>query len=174
MANAIKTKLGTTKTFTSSGGDVTMNMASINNGAGRISARADILGAATSSANFMRWKWAAKFKNSASPTVGYAHEIYMVPWDDESTPSRPYGNDSLGSSDAAFSTENYLRNLIFLGAVEADVANTTQTFIGGSREPFFIPTRYISLVYWNRSGGAASATGTDCAIYLTPVYDEIQ
>lgn len=174
MPAAIYVNKGASKSILSTGGDATMNFASITGvspGAGRAGTRLD-LGAYPRA---LTWRWYASIQLQATPIVGQSVDLFLVPWDDETTPGRPWGDfTGLASYDAAgfaFATENDLRNLLFMGSVIVDQAAAT-TFSGGGLVS--IPTRYVTPVWWNRSGATSNATASNHSCYLTPIYDESQ
>lgn len=164
--NAVYQKLGTQITFKESGGDVLWTPKNVANGAGRLSTRAD-LGAFPRAT---RYRWYAENQCQATPTAGALIRYYLAPWDDDSTPADPWGD--VGASDAAFATEGDLRNLLFLGAVIADVATADVVFSGGGFVD--LPYRYVSLVVWNASGAALTNDAAEHYFRLTPIYDDIQ
>ena len=171
MPTAIYVNKGTTKSILSTGGDATMEFGSVANAAGRAGTRLD-LGAYPRA---LTWRWFASIQLQATPTVGQSVDLWLVPHDDETTPGRWWGDFSnvtnYNTAGFAFATENDLRNLLFMGSVIVDQAAAT-TFTGGGLVS--IPTRYVTPVWWNRSGATANATNSNHSCYLTPLYDESQ
>lgn len=164
MANKIYLQRETEITFKSSGGSAAFTPTSVANGAGRISAQCD-LGAAPKS---RLYRWRVKTACAATPTVGNLIRLYLVCADDATDLD---GN--AGTSDAAYNTENLLKNLQHIGNVVIDVAGTGAQK-ASSLGAFEIASRYISVVWWNASGAALSATAGDHQLVLVPVPDEIQ
>lgn len=163
--NAVYGKAGTAVTFKASGGSVLFTPTSVANAAGRLSTRGD-LGALPRP---LLYRWYAETAAAATPTVGNWLEIRMAWWNDDATPGQPDGG--VGASDAAFATENDLKNLKKVGEVVCDAASATVFQASGL---IWIPVRYVSVVWWNRFGSALSATAGDHVFSLTPVFDDIQ
>ena len=149
--------------FINSGGDVTFSPASVADGAGRISAQHDF--GASSHANFFNWR--AETQAQATPTLGAVVRMFLV-LSDETTdlPGR------FGTSDAAVSTEDLLRNLTPLGHIVCDNAGANTKFI--RHGTVFIPTRYVSLLWWNDLGATLTSDNTEHFFDLTPIPPELQ
>jgi hypothetical protein len=160
MANEVLIKNGTSKTFKSSGGDVTFTPTSLANGAGRLSAVLD-LGATRAG----RYRIQVTTDFNAAPTAGNPLEVYLVRSDDNTV-----RDGALGSADAAVSDGDIRAQCLFCGILPADNTTTTQT---GS---FEVETgaRYVSVLWWNASGQALSGTAGDHSVTLTPIITEIQ
>lgn len=163
MANKIYLQEETAKTFKDSGGDVTFTLASLANGAGRISAQLD-LGAAPRAERYLVM---VEVKAAASLTLSVeVARLYMARGD---------GTDidgPVGTSDAAIAAETrFTSNLKYVGSVIAD-----QAAVGPFNRTFVIScqSRYLSFGIWNPSGQAFSSTGGDCFVKVTPIPDEIQ
>ena len=171
MPIAVYLRTGTTKSILSTGGDATMEFASVANAAGRAGTRLD-LGVYPRA---YTWRWYAEVQLQATPTVGQTVDLWFVPHDDETTPGRWWGDFSAvtnySTSGFSFATENDLRNLLFCGSIIVDQAAATKFTAGGIVQ---LPTRYVTPVWWNRSGATANATNSNHAMYLTPLYDEVQ
>jgi hypothetical protein len=171
MASANFVNVTTAKSILSSGGSATMNFASVTNGAGRAGSNLD-LGAYPRP---LSWRWYAEITLQATPTVGQSVDLFLVPWDDDAGSARPWGDfanvSGYNSAGFAFGTENDLRNLLFMGSVIVDQAAATKFTGGGIIQ---IPTRFVTPVWWNRSGATANATASLSLAYLTPIYDEGQ
>lgn len=166
--NAVYDKIGSPIVFKASGGNVTFTPKNIANGAGRISARAD-LGAFPRPT---RYRWYAENQCQATtPVVGYLIRYYLVFWDDDTTPGRGWGDT--GTTDAAFNTENDLRNIRYIGSLVVDTAAADVIFSGGG-EDIYIPYRYVSVVVWNASGASLTNDDTEHQFILTPVYTDVQ
>lgn len=172
MAGEIYIKTGTAFSFLSSGGSAAFNFSSTGNGAGEGSARLD-LGA------YPRpgwYRWYGQTAMQATPTLGSTVDILLGLYDDESTPGRAWGDlTSVTNYDNSatwnFATLDDLRNLYTVGSIVCDAAAATTFSAGGV---IFIPTRYITLVWWNRMGATSSATAADHSFYLTPLIEQVQ
>lgn len=163
MANKVYQQEETSKTFVDSGGDVAFTLASLANGAGRISAQLD-LGAAPRADRYLV---SVEVKAAAALTLSAeAARIYVARGD---------GTDidgPVGTSDAAIAAETrFSSNLRYVGSVIAD-----QAAVGPFNKTFVIThqSRYMSFGVWNPSGQAFSSTGGDCFIKATPIPPEIQ
>lgn len=164
MANAIKLNEGTVKVFTSTGGDATFTFTSVANGAGRLSAQLD-LGAAPR-AKWYRWVLTVKM---ASGGAGTLLRPYLV---EASSAATTYQDALAGLSDAAVASEViYQYGGKLLGPCLLQTTGTAAQVWSGKCRIF---SRYVSLMLWNATGVAASATGTDHVFRLEPVYDEVQ
>lgn len=164
MSNDILQKDGTAFTFKSTGGSALWTPTSLANGAGRISDQLD-LGASPRAAKF-RWVLRAKL---ASPTVGLMLRPYLI---EASTAAITYQDGILGVSDAAIASEvitQYSGKL--LGPCPIQTNGTAFQVWSGKCK---ILSRYVSLMLWNASGVAFSATATDHEFRLEPVNDQVQ
>lgn len=164
--NAIYDKRGTTIVFKASGGDVVFTPKAVANAAGRLSARAD-LGAFPRPGWFT---WYAETQAQATPTVGNLLRIYLGLWHDDDTPGDPDGG--VGAADAAFATENDLKNLKYIGRVTCDTAAADTVFQRSGL--VWIPTRYCSVVWWNALGSALTNDDGEHIFKLTPYYRDVQ
>jgi len=165
MPSKLYQAVETAITFKASGGDVTFTPKNIANSAGRISARAD-LGAWSKS---RLYRWYGETQCQATPTVGRSVDIYFAGWD-EDTPASAIGD--VGSTDAAFSTENDLLDLSFLGQIFVDAATASVKFVRGGL--ILIPYRYVSIVWWNATGASLTNVDADHIFRLTPFVPEQQ
>lgn len=174
MANLIKTNVGTTVSFLNTGGDALFDFSSTASGAGEGSARLDL--GAYPRGTMYRW-YAETQMQATTPVVGQTVDIFLGLYDDESTPGRAWGDLTTVTNYSSvaswnFATENDLRNLYPVGNIVCDtVAADTKFTTGGL---IFIPTRYITLIWWNRMGATSTADATEHKFYLTPMLDEIQ
>lgn len=150
--------------FKSSGGTVAFTPTSVANGAGHISAQYDV-GVAPKPRLF---RWRAKTALAATPTLGNLIRVYLSCADDTSDLD---GNAS--TSDAAYNTQDKLRNLQQIGNIIIDVAGTGAQK-GSSLGSIEIASRYVSVVWWNAGGSALSSTASDHQFVLIPLPDEIQ
>lgn len=166
MPNKVYVTQETRKVFKASGGDVLFTPTTLANAAGRLSDRAD-LGALPRSGWY---RWYAETQLQATPTVGAVLRVYLSHWDNDTGPADQDGD--VGAADAAFATENDLRNLKHIGNVIVDAATASVVFAASGL--VYIPVRYVSLVWWNQTGAALTATAADHFFALTPVPDEIQ
>ena len=164
MPNKIYTARETAITFADSAQtpSYTITLSALANGAGRISAQADR--GAGSTASWYRWR--ATIQQATAGTVGNTFEIYVSTSDG----TNPDGNE--GVADAALSAENKLKNMRLIGIVIADLT-TTNTNITASGD-CWIPTRYFSVVVWNRLGVALKTDTAVHSVKLTPIPDEVQ
>jgi hypothetical protein len=175
MTTNIYGTVGTTKKWTSSGGDYTFDFS---NGAagkatatGRLGARGDLgaILASGPSARAMLYRYYGKAKTGGSATglvVGNTMDMYLAGWNDDGTPANADGN--VGASDAEYNTAALLRNLIRLKPIVLDTTSTATQF-GARSGLILLPYRYVSPVWWNGTGGTLSTTGTDFEFGLTPV-----
>lgn len=164
MANAIKLNEGTAFTFKSTGGSALWTPTSLASAAGRLSTQLD-LGAAPR-AKWYRWVLLLKL---ASPSTGQPLRPYLC---EASSAATTYQDAVVGLTDAALTSEVAVQNGgKLLGPVSTQYSTTGfQCWSGKVR----ILSRYVTLVLWNQSGAALSATATDHEFRLEPVYDEVQ
>lgn len=141
------------------GADVAFSMEGIASAAGRVSAQYD-LGASPRDFLFM---WHGELLMQATPTQYRTIDFYAAgAYDADST--MIWGD--VGASDAALGDEDQLRNLLQIGSVVIEEANTTK-MVGGGR--FYWPHRYISIVGFNNSSGATiNATDSNFLFFLQP------
>lgn len=157
-----------TVSLLNTGGTGVFTFSSVANAAGRLSDRIDC----GDYPRALLWRWYFETQLQAStPVVGATIDLYAVFWDDETTPARGSGGVT-GASDAAFSTENDLLGLPHIGA--ARVRSTSADVVTAANGLLIIPTRYFSLVAWNRSGATTTADATEHKFYLTALYPEAQ
>jgi len=71
-----------------------------------------------------------------------------------------------GTSDAAVSAEDKLKNLTYIGSITVDEASTTPEFVMSTRVA--IVARYVHVVFWNATADALSSTAADCGFVLNP------
>lgn len=142
--------------------DAALTLSALAAGAGRISARYD----RGTAAKTTRYRWRATIQLATAGTIGEAFDIYASTSDGTS----PDGEE--GTADAALSSVNKLKNLIYLGSIITDTVSTN-TNITASGE-IEISERYLSIVVWN---GTTDALRTDTSVHhvtLTPVAPQIQ
>lgn len=162
MANKIYATPETPIVF-SPGTGTAISLASLANGAGRISARYD----RGSGAKPMRYRWQARTRSNVAPTVGMLVRLYLVTGQDGT-----YEDGGFGSGDIAIASEDLLRNVQLIGAVIADQASTTKDFVRSGI--ITIAAQYLRVAWWNATGQALHATGTNHEFTLVPYPEEIQ
>jgi hypothetical protein len=168
MANENFVQVTTAKSWLNTGGTAVWTFSSIANAAGREGAILDLGAYPRPSV----WRVYAETQLQATtPVVGNTIDMYMKTWDDDAGSARALGGLT-GTTDAAFATENNLLNLLPLVSIR--VSSTSADVVLSATGLVFIPTRYISLVGWNRSGATTTADATEHKVYLTPMYDQFQ
>jgi hypothetical protein len=161
MVAAIYQQIGTAVSFASAG-DVAFSAASVGFGAGRKSAQWD-RGASPQPAMY---SWRAKLKLQATPVVGETIDFYMA------TSDGTIIDGTTTAADAAFTDEDALPNMVYLGSVVVDMVTTDSIQASGT---FWMPSRYGVLVMWNSTAAETlSATAGDHDFIVTPIYDEVQ
>lgn len=164
MANAVKIQTGTPITFQDSGGTVTFTLNSLANGAGRISAQAD-LGAAPRPYMY-EIRVSAQF--AAALAVGAEMRVY-ISTSDGTTPDAV----KAGTADAAVAAETSLNNAQFVGALIADGTTDNDKQQRSFRVPIY--ARYVQIALWNAMGQALEPTATYASYAtLTPLYESIE
>ena len=144
-------------TWLNAGGSELLTLTSIAAGAGRQGALHDF-GTAARSPEFA-WRGWVKF--ATTPIVGERVKVYWKTSDGTS----PDNDD--GTGDIALSSEDKLKNLMFLGSIIVDQASTAPLFV--SSGDIYLPHRYGSPVFFNDTADALSSTATDHGFSLTPV-----
>ena len=158
---------GTTKVLKASGGDAVWTPANVANGAGRLLARLDLGDISSSTSRATWYRWYAENQCQATPTVGNLIRYYLSLWNDDTTPDDSDGD--VGASDAAFATENDLKNITHIGNVIVDAATADVVFAASGM--VYLPVRYVSLVVWNASGASLTNDNAEHVFKLAPVYD---
>jgi len=144
--------------------DVTYTLA-LNNlasGAGRQGDQYDF----GTSARADKFAWRAWVRFATTPVVGEIVRIYAKTSDGTS----PDNDD--GTTDAAVSAEDKLRNLTWLGNIVVDEAATGVTMAASGI--VYLPQRYFQTVIWNDTADNLVATDDLSGFSLTPVPLEIQ
>ena len=161
MTSKAQILVGTGLKYNNSSPDVAFSMEGVTTTNGRVSAQKD-LGASPRDYLFM---WHAKLQMQATPTQYKTIDFYAAAaYDGDS--SIVWGD--VGVSDAALGDVDQLRNLLYIGSVVIEEADTTVMVGGGA---FEWPHRYISIVGHNNATGATiNATAANFAFYLQP-YD---
>ena len=154
-------KIGTGVKFNGeAGADVAFSMEGIASAAGRVSTQYD-LGASPRDGLFM-WH-ASLFLQATTPVQGKTVDFYAAAAYD-AVATMIWGD--IGATDAALGDVDQLRNLLFLGSVVIEEANTTIMVGGGV---FEFPYRYISIVMHNNATGATTnATDSNMLFFLQP------
>lgn len=143
--------------FKASGGDVTFTCTSVAASAGRQSAQHDL---GTAARAFI-FNWRAYVKFATTPVVGETVDVYL-----KTSDGTHIDNDD-GTTDAAVSAEDKLKNLHYIGSIIVDEASTTPEFVGSGTCTIY--SRYVQVVFWNATSDAFSSTAADCGFELEPV-----
>lgn len=158
MPNKIYVAAETALTWTDSGGDYAMTLASLAADGVRVGAQHD--SGSGSRSRLYEWRFVVDGFSTA-PVVGETVDVYVA------TSDGTYVDGNVGTSDAAGSTVALL-NLLFLGSATVQTTTTTDDLvISGQVE---IAAQYISPVIHNNTADALSGG----RFILTPVPDEIQ
>lgn len=155
---AINQTQGTTVTWTSAGGDETLDLTSLANAAGRQGDEHDF------GATFperVRIELTVDF--ASAPTAGLTMDVYWASSDDGTN----YDGECTGA-DAAFARADCAR-LHYVGSLVASNDADPQR----ASWVFFLPARYGVPVIWNASGQALTATGTDQVLTVTPLVGSV-
>lgn len=162
MPNNIMVEDGTAIVWTSSGGDLAIDLSSLANNTGRIGAVHD-RGATRS----RRLRFEVQVDFGTSPTKGSTVDLYLATsadnsgWDGGTAPT----DSALGSADT-------LPQYVYIGSVILDDITSPH-----QRASFEIElgARYIApVIYNNGTGQSLSSTGTDQIVKMIPLVDEIQ
>jgi len=163
MANKLYGAVETAVTFTDTTGDYAITLNNLSYAAGRVSARAD-KGTGSQSTLF---KVFAQFQFDTAPVEGETVDIYIA----ESDGTNEAGN--VGSSDAAVSDADILKNLTYVGSVTAESASADTDFQAWFTTRIYL--RYYSIVVWNSSAADnLQATNNINKIIVVPVPPEVQ
>ena len=161
MANAIQQQIGTAVSFASSG-DVAFSAASVGFQAGRKSAQWD----RGASPQAELYSWRAKLKLQSTPVVGETIDFYMA------TSDGTIIDGTTTAADAAFTDDDALKNMLYLGSLVVDTTTTDSIQASGV---FRMTERYGVLVMWNNTAAETlSATAGDHDFIVKPVYPEVQ
>lgn len=161
MPNKIYVKPETAITWLASGGTYTFTPTSLGSNAGRQGGYGDL----TTSAHSRIYEWRAWIKPGGTRVVGEAVRIYLATGD-----GTIYDNDD-GTSDAAVSSSDKLRNVRQIGSIVIDENAAVTMAASGVVE---ISARYVAPIFWNGTANALSSTAGDFGFSLTPVPDEVQ
>lgn len=140
----------------------TITLASLANGAGRISAVIDNTTVRASMAEvFLRIKTGA-----SAPTVNTAVKVYLVR---RSNAGTDLADDALGTIDAAVTVEPAQAELLGSIIVDATTAKTYEKSVLA----YDLSPKY-SLVVWNSIGNALDSTGGSFVLQVVPITLESQ
>ena len=151
--------------------DCQIQLASVADGAGRQSVKAD-LGAERAEV----YKVRAAFEMAATPTAGDVIELYWAP---SSSSTAANGNAAnVTGADAAYAGYSAnlaasVKQLDFIG-VFVCTAQTTATVQVGEVGYFTPAERYGSLVVKNESGAAFHSDDVECHVVFDPIIQEVQ
>jgi len=160
MANEIKVKQGTTVTWTSSGGDEAINLASLANGDGRSGDEHDFGATFAGRAHVQM-----TLDFNAAPTAGATVDLY---WSSSADGTDYDGECS--ASGTAYNSEADMKRLHYVGALVCSNDTDPQR----ASWVMFMPTRYGLPVVSNQSGQALTSSGTAQTIKVTELIDEVQ
>jgi hypothetical protein len=163
MPSLIYVQPETAITWRNTAGTAVLTLTSVAASAGRQGALHDF-GALT--ARSRRYEWRAFVKFATAPVVGDIIDIYLK------TGDGTHRDNDDGTGDAAVSSVNKLRNLVWIGAIEVDEASTTPEFSASGE--IEVSAREVAPVFWNGTADALSATAGDHGFDLTPKPDEVQ
>jgi len=157
MANEVYQVLGTPVSFASAGG-VVFSAASVAFQAGRKSAQWD----RGASPQPDEYSWRAKLKLQSTPVLGEAIDFYMA------TSDGTIIDGTTTAGDAAFTDEDALKNMLYIGSLIVDTIVTDSIQGSGT---FRMYERYGVLVMWNNTvAETLSATAGDHDFIVTPIY----
>lgn len=160
MPREILQKQDTDIEWTSAGGDEVLTLTSLADGDGRMGDEHDF------GATFpQRVRIALTVDFNVAPTAGEVMEVFWSSSHDGTN----YDGECTGS-DAAYNAEADARRLHSVGVLVA--SNDTDPH--RASWVIFLPARYGLPVVFNQSGQALTNVGTDQAIIVTPLIDEVQ
>ena len=117
-------------------------------------------------ARTQRFAWRAWVQFATVPVVGEAVRIYVK------TSDGTYPDNDDGTTDAAVSAEDKLKNLTQIGTIVVDEASTVATMAASGF--VLLPDRYVAPVFWNATADNLKATDDTSGFKLTPVPPEVQ
>jgi len=150
---------GTAVVFTQSGGDVAADFDTVSAGAGHQSAQHDF----TDAARPFMYRWRAWTTMATDAVVGETIDWY---YKSGYTTSTRLDNDD-GTTDAAVSAEDKLKNLHYIGSIVMDEVSQTEMVASGT---IVIYERFIHIVMWNGTADATDATANLTGFALTPLF----
>ena len=156
-SKAFITAESTVKINGEAGADHAWSVEGVVDGAGRVSIQID-LGVAPRASWF---DWSCEILCQATPTQGAVFELFRAgaPEDDSTQIS-----GDVGAADAALGDVDQVRNLIPVGAVTVEEADTTKMVGEGS---FLHTQRYLTLVCLNSTGATINATDSNFVFKMT-------
>ena len=143
-------------TFQASGGTVTFTPTSLATLSGRQSAQHNF----GTLARATHYNWRAYMKFATTPVVGETIDIYL-----KTSDGTHIDNDD-GTTDAAVSAADKLKNLKYIGSIVVDEASATPEFSASG--VCFIPWQYLQVVFWNATVDSLSSTAADHGFILEP------
>ena len=170
MPNLIYQNSETTVFFTPSTATqntVNFTTTSLAAGAGRQSAQLDFGVAAV--ANLYHWRAFVQF--ATAPVVDEGVDVYLKTAGDSSSATAHPDNDD-GTTDAAVSSINKLKNLRYLGTIVVDEAVADVEMVASGTVE--ITARAIQVVFWNGTADALTSDVNENGFTLTPVPLEVQ
>ena len=138
------------------GADVAFSMEGLTDGAGRVSAQKDW----GSSARAFKYKATVSAQWQATPTQYGTLDFYLA----ESNDGTIIAGD-VGSSDAALGDLDQVKNLIYIGSLVVEEADTT---VMRAILEFESKARYFSVVGVNNGGATLNATDSNFDFLVTP------
>lgn len=165
------TLVGSTVTFSDTGGTVTMVFSAIATANGKVSAQfdKDSLKDATTGAMPSLWSGYCQLSFGTGPTMGVVGAEYFIVHAD-STGAVTSGG--VGTVSAGITTDQR-RALQLIGVLPVynTAANTTMTVFFNN---IYIPGRYFSLAWWNASGQTTESSSTKHKCVMTPMTNQMQ
>ena len=140
------------------GADIAWSVEGLTNGNGRVAAQHDL----GSGARNFQFAWTAEVQWQATPTQYGSLDFYVAGAPDDTAADV---DGDVGTSDAALGDADQLRNLVYIGSVVAEEADTTVMRASGM---FTHYTRYLSLVCYNDGGATINATDSNFTFKLIP------
>ena len=154
-------KIGTTLKFNGEGdADVAFSMEGVTDGNGRVSAQYDL---GLSPRNYL-FNWYAEGLLQATPTAGTSIDFFVVGAPD--IDSTMIAGD-VGAADAALTGAEEIVNLLQIGSLVVDTADTSKQVTFGTFEH---TSRYLSIVGINNTGATINATDSNF-IFLVTLYN---
>lgn len=153
---------GTPIVWSDTTGDLAITINNLAAGTGRVGARKDF--GAGPQPDAYSWRFTCQFETA--PVVGETVDLYL------STSDGSEEDGQIGTTDAALSAEDKLKNLLFLASLVVDVATVDIDFtVSGVVS---IPTRYVSPVVFNNTADNLQATNDTGEFTLTSIPPDIQ
>lgn len=162
MANKIYSVQETAIEWTDTTGDFAMTLNNLAAGAGRQGAVKSL----GTTAKAGTYEWRAYIEFATAPVVDEVLRIFLK------TSDGTYPDNDDGTGDIAVSSEDKLRNLIFLGAVVVDEAATGVKMVANGIIDIY--AKDVMPIFWNDTADNLVATNDLSGFILTPVPSEIQ